>query len=66
MTRVFLRDDRDVREAYIAGRDWEGKAGAYGIQDIGDQLVERIEGSFSNVVGLPMERVAELLRAHGV
>ncbi|MFN0137467.1 MAG: Maf family protein [Phycisphaerae bacterium] len=66
VTRVFMRDDHAVREAYIAGGEWEGKAGAYGIQDIGDQLVERIEGSFSNVVGLPMERVKELLHDYGV
>lgn len=66
VTRVFMRDDREIREAYIAGRDWEGKAGAYGIQNIGDQLVEKIDGSFSNVVGLPIERVVELLSSIGV
>ena len=39
------------------------KAGAYGIQDGG--LVEKIEGSYSNVVGLPLERVEEILKAEG-
>jgi septum formation protein len=39
------------------------KAGAYAIQEEGDLIVERIEGSYSNVVGLPMERLfAELER----
>jgi len=60
-TRVWMRDDRDLREAYLAGGEWEGKAGAYGIQDVGDALVERIEGSFSNVVGLPVALVRRLL-----
>lgn len=53
-------------EAYVASGGWAGKAGAYGIQDHGDAFVERIEGSFSNVVGLPMELLAEMLEAFGV
>jgi len=42
------------------------KAGAYGIQGIGGCLVQRIEGSYSNVVGLPLCETLELLRRHGV
>ena len=49
-------------DAYIASGAWVGKAGAYGIQDHGDVFIERIEGSYSNVVGLPMETVAAMLR----
>ncbi len=60
-TRVTMHDDRALREEYLASGDWAGKAGAYGIQDVGDRLIESIEGSFSNVVGLPMERVQPLL-----
>lgn len=52
--------------AYLASGDWRGKAGAYGIQEINDAFVERIEGSFSNVVGLPMERVQFLLKQFGI
>jgi septum formation protein len=38
------------------------KAGAYAIQEQGDDLVEKISGSFTNVVGLPLERLqAELV-----
>ncbi len=48
-------------EDYLDSNAWEGKAGAYGIQDKGDAFVERIEGSFTNVVGLPMELVAQML-----
>ena len=50
---------------YIAGRGWEGKAGAYGIQDEGDKFVTLVEGSFSNVVGLPVELVVEMLAEFG-
>ncbi|MFO0947351.1 MAG: Maf family protein [Planctomycetota bacterium] len=41
---------------------WEGKAGAYGIQDHDDPFVSAVEGSYSNVMGLPMERLEELFR----
>ena len=66
VTQVWMRDDVAVREAYLDTGDWEGKAGAYGIQDVGDRLVTRIAGSFSNVVGLPLERTATTLRAAGL
>jgi len=46
---------------HIKNGDWRGKAGAYGIQEAGDEFVERIEGSFTNVMGLPMELVEGLL-----
>lgn len=52
-------------EAYIASGLWEGKAGAYGIQD-NDPFVTRIDGSLTNVVGLPMEETAEMLKRVGV
>lgn len=64
-TRVFMRDDPELIEAYVRSGDWVGKAGAYGIQSGGDRLIERIEGSFSNVVGLPLALTARLLRAAG-
>lgn len=51
---------------YLATGAWHGKAGAYGIQDYGDAFVERIEGSFSNVVGLPMELLTSMLDEWGV
>lgn len=64
-TRVRMRDDAAAREAYLASGDWAEKAGAYGIQSVGDRLVASIDGSFSNVVGLPTERLGDLLRATG-
>lgn len=66
VTRVYMRDDAVAREAYVAGGDWRDKAGAYGIQTVGDRLVERIEGSFSNVVGLPLRTLAALLVEAGL
>jgi septum formation protein len=42
--------------AYVDSGQSDGKAGAYAIQENGDRFVERIEGSFLNVVGFPLER----------
>jgi septum formation protein len=50
-------------ESYLASINPLDKAGAYAIQEKGDTIVERIEGSRSNVVGLPMERVKVELAA---
>lgn len=49
-------------ESYLDSGQWEGKAGAYGIQDKDDPFVERIDGSYTNVVGLPMELLADMLK----
>lgn len=48
-------------QAYVASGEANGKAGAYAIQESGDRFVERVEGSFLNVVGFPMERFRQLL-----
>ena len=56
---------RQLTDAQIAGHitngQWEGKAGAYGIQETGDEFVDHIDGSFTNVMGLPMELTERLL-----
>ena len=54
-----LTEEQIVR--HIETGNWRGKAGAYGIQETGDEFVEKIEGSFTNVIGLPMELVEKLL-----
>ena len=61
-TSVTFRDltPRDVA-AYIATGEWEGRAGAYAIQGRGAALVERIEGDYLNVVGLPGALLVRLL-----
>jgi len=46
---------------HVAGGSWRGKAGAYAIQETGDKFVDRIEGSVTNVMGLPMELLTSLL-----
>jgi len=48
-------------DAYIAGCGWQDKAGAYAIQEGGDRFIKTLEGSETNVVGLPAERVADLV-----
>jgi septum formation protein len=62
VTAVWMRDARPEIEAYLESGDWAGKAGAYGIQDSADRLIERTDGSFTNVVGLPLELVCQLLQ----
>jgi septum formation protein len=46
---------------HIKGGSWRDKAGAYAIQETGDEFVEKIEGSLTNVMGLPMELLESLL-----
>jgi len=51
----------DEIAAYVASGESRGKAGAYAIQETGDRYVKIVTGSRSNVVGLPVERVASML-----
>ena len=46
---------------HVKGGSWRDKAGAYAIKETGDEFVERIEGSLTNVMGLPMELLESLL-----
>ena len=62
VTTVYPRKMTDEQIArHVAGGSWEGKAGAYAIQETGDEFVERIDGSLTNVMGLPMELLQRLL-----
>jgi len=62
-TRVTMREILKAEiDAYIASGEWKDKAGAYAIQETADKFVTRVEGSFTNVVGLPMELVERMLR----
>jgi len=66
-SRVFFRSlDDDEIDAYVATGEGLDKAGAYAIQGIGSFAVERIEGSYSNIVGLPACEVIRALRAVGL
>jgi septum formation protein len=58
--RLRLLSAETVGE-YIASGEWEGRAGAYAIQGLGGRLVERIEGDYLNVVGLPGALLVSIL-----
>ena len=61
-TTVYFRAfDRREAEEYVATGEPMDKAGAYGIQGLGGNLVEKIEGSFDNVVGFPTDCVRRLM-----
>jgi nucleoside triphosphate pyrophosphatase len=61
LSEVTFRElDRTTLETYLASGEWQDRAGAYAIQGLGSILVERVEGDFSNVVGLPVRLLLEL------
>jgi septum formation protein len=60
-TTVVFKELSDVeKERYVAFGEWRGRSGGYAIQTLGSTLVERVEGSVSNVVGLPVGLLLEL------
>jgi septum formation protein len=59
-TVVFKQLDEATKERYVRFGEWRGRSGGYAVQTLGSTLVERIEGSVSNVVGLPVGLLAEL------
>ena len=61
---TFRALDSDVLDAYLDSGEWEGRAGAYAIQGLGGRLVERIEGDYLNVVGLPGALLVSALERH--
>jgi septum formation protein len=70
---VLLHENTDVTfrllshaivESYLDSGEWEGRAGAYAIQGLGGRLVERIEGDYLNVVGLPGALLVSFLERH--
>ena len=65
--RVKFRDITEEEiDAYIASKEPMDKAGAYGAQGLGSIFVERIEGDFYNVMGLPLYRLSEMLGEIGM
>lgn len=60
-TEVVFKDLSDSeKERYVRFGEWRGRSGGYAIQTLGSTLVERLEGSVSNVVGLPVGLLVEL------
>ena len=65
-TRVrFKRLSKEDIESYVASREWRGKAGGYAIQGLAGCFVQKIAGSYTNVVGLPLSEVVSMLVGEG-
>ena len=63
-TVTFKNSDDETLKKYVATGECFGKAGAYGIQGFGGLLVDKIEGDYLNVVGLPLSKLNDLLNKH--
>ena len=63
---TFVQMNIETIDAYVATGEPLDKAGAYGIQGIAAQFIPRIEGDYSNVVGLPLTRVRQMLHQAGL
>ena len=61
----FKRLSQSEIDFYLSHDEWEGKAGAYAIQGIAARFITSINGSYSNVVGLPLAETVNLLNGHG-
>lgn len=61
----FKRLSAKDREFYIGSGEWRGKAGGYAIQGLAGSFVQRLIGSYSNVVGLPLYETTSLLIGEG-
>ncbi len=61
----FKRLSRKEIDTYVASGQWQGKAGAYGIQGIAGAFVQKLSGSYTNVVGLPLFETAQMLGGEG-
>jgi len=64
-TVTFATLDEDRIRRYLMSNEGHDKAGAYGIQGLAGAFVQRIEGSYSGVMGLPLCETVELLRSFG-
>lgn len=65
-TRVrFKRLSTTEIDSYVASREWRGKAGGYAIQGLAGSFAQKLVGSYTNVVGLPVTEVVNLLVAEG-
>ena len=66
LSRIHFRQlGEDEMLAYVKSRDGLDKAGGYGIQGAAGKFIDRLEGEFDNVMGLPVSRVRELLASKG-
>ena len=59
-TVTFRELSSEIVDLYLASGEWRDRAGAYAIQGLGAVLIERVEGDFSNVVGLPISLLLDV------
>ena len=62
---TFKRLSPQEIDAYIASNEWRGKAGGYAIQGLAGCFVQKLTGSYSSVVGLPLTEVVNMLMGEG-
>ncbi len=62
---TFKRLTKAEIDHYLASQEWQGKAGGYAIQGLAERFVKQVNGSYSNVVGLPLYEVVNLLEGNG-
>lgn len=62
-TKVFLKDiNENEMDMWLDSGEWKGKAGAYGIQDRFGVFIEKIEGNYNTVVGLPINKLYDIMK----
>lgn len=63
LSRVFMKylSDEEINE-YVTTHNVLDKSGSYAIQEIGDKFIEKVQGSYTNIMGLPLEEVKEILK----
>ena len=59
---TFIRLEKKDIDIYLATKEWKNKAGAYAIQGYAERFVKTINGSYSNIVGLPLQQAFNLLK----
>ena len=63
---TFKRLNKQEMDEYLSTNEWKDKAGAYAIQGYAEKFIKRINGSYSNVVGLPLFETYNLLNSQGL
>lgn len=65
-TFVTFKDITKMIPEYLESGEWQGKAGAYGIQGKADMFVEKVEGDIDSVIGLPVTKIVSFLKEEDV
>lgn len=64
-TDVYFKNINGLIDSYIDSGEWQGKAGAYGIQGKADCFVDYVVGDIDNVIGLPLTKLINILKKRG-